>query len=148
MASNSIVSERALREIYLKGFETALKSCESKTIMSSYNLINGEHTCNSRDLLTHVLRDEWGYEGLVMTDWYASNDMVGMAGGRVNKYPAGDAAGCVHAGNELSMPGFILDKISISDSLLEGADVRYPISRAELQREACRVLKLIQDMTK
>lgn len=63
---DSIVSERALREIYLKGFEIAVKESAPLALMSSYNLVNGVHTANSYDLLTNVLRREWGYQGLVM----------------------------------------------------------------------------------
>jgi len=67
---SSIVSQRALREIYLKGFEICVKSVQPWSIMSSYNLINGVHASASRELLTDILRGEWGYEGVVTTDWY------------------------------------------------------------------------------
>ena len=109
MASNSIVSERALREIYLRNFEICIRESAPAAVMSSYNLVNGEHANNSKDIQTYVLRDEWGYDGAVMTDWYAVGGMMSAAGGRTDKHPAGLASGCIHAGNDLVMPGMEAD---------------------------------------
>ncbi|MBR6743623.1 MAG: glycoside hydrolase family 3 protein, partial [Clostridia bacterium] len=67
--SDSIVSERALREIYLKGFEICVRESAPKIIMTSYNLINGVHTSESAELLQGILREEWGYRGMLTTDW-------------------------------------------------------------------------------
>lgn len=78
-------------------------------VMSSYNLVNGEHTNNSKDLINYVMRDEWGYEGLVMTDWFAVGGFMAAADTRVNKHPIGDQAGCIYAGNDLIMPGMAKD---------------------------------------
>ena len=70
--NNSQVSERAMREIYLRGFEICVKESRPHALMTSYNLLNGVHTSERRDICVDILRSEWGYEGLVMTDWLIS----------------------------------------------------------------------------
>lgn len=87
------LSERALREIYLRGFEIAVREADAGAIMTAYNKVNGVYASNSHDLLTKVLRDEWGFDGVVMTDWTATNK--GWA----------DNGTCMTAGNDLLMPG-------------------------------------------
>ena len=93
MSSN--VTERALREIYLKGFEIAVKEGSPKTVMSSYNKLNGVYTSNSYDLCTKVLRNEWGFNGLVMSDWWATWEKRGLASNSL----------ALASGNDLIMPG-------------------------------------------
>ena len=76
MASNSVLDERTLREIYLTGFEIAVKEGKARSIMSSYNEINGVYANENYHLLQEILRDEWGFDGFVVSDWGASNDHV------------------------------------------------------------------------
>jgi len=87
------VSQRAIRELYLKGFEMAVRQSKPWTLMSSYNIINGVYAQGNKDLLTTILRDEWGYKGIVMTDWIGKRD----------KLPTEQE---VAAGNDLMMPGY------------------------------------------
>ncbi len=91
--SSSNLSERALREIYLKGFEIAVKESQPLALMSSYNLINDVYSPNCHDTLTKVLRSEWDFRGMVMTDWFSCGKTKG------------DASKCQSAGNDLVMPG-------------------------------------------
>lgn len=127
---SSIVSQRALREIYLKGFEIAVKESQPMAIMTSYNKVNGVHTANSYDLCTEAARKEWGFEGIIMTDWTTTN-----AGGGCS------AAKCLRAGNDLIMPGKLSDRKEILDAVhglgTQFLDIRY------LDECALRMLKVI-----
>ncbi len=145
--SNSVVSERALREIFLKTFEVCIKNYSPYGVMSSYNLINGEHTCNSKELLTYALRDEWGFDGIVMTDWYATQDVLAAGGKRENKHGIGSAAGCVKSGNDLTMPGGKTDFEDIMRALTD-REYAYYLSRAELQAAAKRILTAVMKLRK
>ena len=122
------MTERALREIYLTGVELAGREGAAKGLMTSYNKINGIYTSNSKDLLTHVLRQEWGYDGLVMTDWTATAE--GQA----------DPAKCIESGNDLIMPGSGSDKKRIKDAIKNKT-----LPRRDLNRCAGNVLKAIRD---
>lgn len=115
--NNSIISERALREIYLKGFEICVKEARPFAVMSAYNLINSEHCSNSSILLTSILRNEWGFDGIVMTDWYATQEIFSSDG---KPYTSSDSALCINAGNDLIMPGSTKDIEKIRSSLNNG----------------------------
>ena len=122
MGSNSILSERTLREIYLKGFEIAIKESQPMSIMTSYNLINGVHAANCNDTCTKAARCEWGFKGMIMTDWTTTEHG-----------PDCTASGCMRAGNDLVMPGAASDRENIKKELDEGTlsldDLKACISR-------------------
>ena len=105
MHVNEHITERTLREIYLKGFEIAVKTAGPMTIMTSYNRINGVHSANNYDLCTKIAREEWGFGGYIMTDWSTT------VGGGSN------AAKCIEAGNDLVMPGNDSDIREIMDAV-------------------------------
>lgn len=133
---NAVVSERALREIYLKGFEMAVREGGAFSIMSSYNLVNGVHAASNYDLLTTILRGEWGYTGIVMTDWWARGNEEGYESDRRN------FASMVRAQNDLYMVTRDAAANSNGDNLAEALkDGR--LTRGELLRCAanlCRAL--------
>lgn len=136
MFTNAHISERALREIYLKGFEIAVKTAQPYAIMTSYNLINGTHAANHYDMLQNVARDEWGFEGFIMTDWYTSQDTTAL--GMVSesgKYSYSDGVQCIKAGNDLQMPGCRKNVEDIVDGVKNGR-----ITKADLQRCAKHIL--------
>ena len=118
------ISQRALREIYLRAFEIAVKEGEPWTIMSSYNRVNGKHVCNTYDLCTKVLRKEWGFSGLVMSDWNATEQC--------------SYAEAINAGNDLIMPGGNNVVKKLLGDLKEGK-----LDKNALNNSAARVLELI-----
>ncbi len=123
MNNDAHISQRALREIYLKGFEIAIKESKPWTVMTSYNYINGIYTSESKDLVETILRDEWGYEGTVMTDWF---------GGK-------DGALQMWAGNDMLQPG----KAEQFDSIVAGVKSG-KLAEADLDRNVQRILKLVE----
>ena len=132
-ASNSIISERALREIYLRGFRICVREANPHAVMTSYNLLNGVHTSERRDLTEDYLRSECGYQGIVMTDWLVA---VGQLS-RNPKYPAPTASGIAAAGGDLVMPGGNSDYKDILAALKSGK-----LERKQLEMNASRVLRI------
>ena len=120
--NDSRVDTRALREIYLKGYEITVKESQPWTIMSSYNKLDGEYTQQSHDLLTKILRDEWGFDGIVMTDWGSKEGTVKA----------------VAAGNDLMMPGNATETQRIVDAVKSGE-----LSEADLDRNVRNMLNYI-----
>ena len=125
---SSNLSERALREIYLRGFEICVREANALSIMTSYNKVNGVYSPNSHDLCTKVLRNEWGFDGVVMTDWFSTN--------------AGQASNAVamKAGNDLIMPGGSYHKKALKKELEAGI-----CSEEDLRRCCANVIKSIFD---
>lgn len=136
MHSNSQVSQRALRDIYLKGFRIAIDESDPATVMSSYNLLNGEHTSQRFDLLETLLREEWGYKGIVMSDWVSGN-----INKPDDKYPGAVASGAVKAGNDIMMPGTDGHHKDIMNAL-NNENAAYPIARSDLEKSAARMIQM------
>ncbi len=122
MANDAQVSRRALREIYLKGFETAVKESEPWTVMSSYNYLNGIYTSENPELLTDLLRDEWGYDGMVMTDWFGGSDAVAQ----------------MKAGNDMLQPGYNAQYEAIVEGVKNGT-----LDESVVDKNIGRILKMI-----
>lgn len=122
MANDARVSQRAIREIYLKGFEIAVKESAPWTVMSSYNYLNGTYTSENPELLTSILRDEWGYGGMVMTDWFGGKDAVAQ----------------MIAGNDMLQPGKEIQYEQIVEGVRNGS-----LDEAVLDRNVKRVLEMI-----
>ncbi len=135
--NSSNVSERALREIYLKGFGIAVRESQPKALMTSYNLINGDHTAQRRDLIEDILRCEFGFEGIVMTDW-----VLAFMNSKLNKYPATQPHRVAAAGGDLFMPGSRGDYKDILAGLASGE-----LSREQLLINVSRLYRLARELT-
>lgn len=137
---NSVVSERALREIYLRPFEIAVRQGGAKAVMTSYNSLNGHWTASNYDLVNTVLRHEWGFEGLVMTDWWACmNDCV-TAGEPTIK----NTAAMIRSGNNVYM---VVDNDGAAENIfgdnIDSALAAGALTVGELQRSAFQVVSFI-----
>ena len=135
--SNSMVSERALREIYLKGFKIAIEDSNPIALMTSYNLLNGVHTSERKDLIIDILRSEWKYNGLIMTDWFRSGELEYQ----ISKHPAQNSTNNLISRNNLQMGGRIINYNEVSKSLLE-----QKIKRKDLLENASIIYTFIEKL--
>ena len=138
MGVNAHVSERALREIYLKGFEITVKESQPWTVMSSYNYLNGTYTSARKDLLSTVLRNEWRFKGLVMTDWFGGYDGFSGKNSPFGPNSVSDVTAQLSAGNDLLMPGMPAQKKAIVENIKNGK-----LSNEDININLRRVLELV-----
>ncbi|MBE5957644.1 MAG: beta-glucosidase [Lachnospiraceae bacterium] len=131
LLSNSNATERTIREIYLKAFEICVKESKPKAIMTSYNLINGVHTASNKELIKYILRAEWGFDGMVMSDWGTTGFAIMQRDTtkKETRYDYSDPVQCIEAGNDIIMPGFEKDmfdiKEAVSNNKLDINDLRF-----------------------
>ena len=138
---SSVISERALREIYLKPFEIAVKDGGARSIMTSYNRVNGIYSANNYDMNTVILREQWKFTGIVMSDWWA---YIGVTGGDTAEYSLTDHSVMARSQNDIYMVCTNVEKESLDETdvikeLENGGGTR--ITRAELQRNAANILR-------
>ena len=134
--SNSQVSHRALRELYLRGFGIAVRESRPRAVMTSYNLLNGVHTSERRDLIEDVLRAEFGFDGLVMTDW-----LIAQMKDKRALHPIANPARIPASGNDVLMPGTKADCKAVLDALRSGA-----LDRDQVRRNASRLIRLVREL--
>ncbi len=137
-SSSSNLTEKTLREIYLRGFEIAVKESNPMTVMASYNLVNGLHVVNSYDLLGKVLRNEWGFKNMVMSDW----DSMKCRPGEPEVAMTGDVQKAQAAQLDLVCPGRDDQKVAVLNGLKSGK-----VKRGDLERSATRILRMIRANT-
>ena len=138
MYCNAHIKERAIREIYLRNFGICIEASQPMTIMTSYNLINGIHAANCYDSITCYAREECGFQGYVMTDWFTSNAKVSGAMAKPNpKYPCSSSPLCVYAGNDVQMPGSEGNIEDIITAVKDGS-----LKLGYLQRCAAKLLEI------
>ena len=133
---NGVISERAIRELYLKGFELAVKEGNAYSIMSTYGPINGLYTASNYDLLTQILRKEWGYEGFVMSDWWAKGNEEGCEGKKQ------EMAAMVRSQNDIYMVANNAEKNSNNDNMFEALETEC-LTIGEMQRCASNLLRIL-----
>ena len=133
--NSSNASERVLRELYLRGFEICIRESRPLAVMSSYNLINGVHTSESAELCQDILRSEFGFKGLLMTDWIVGGDILGGGG----KYGAPSAPRVAASGHSLFMPGSKKDYEELVQGIKDGI-----VSRAQLKWNAHWLLETLK----
>lgn len=134
--SSSVVSHRALRDLYLRGFAIAVRESHPRTVMTSYNLLNGVHTSERRDLIEDVLRAEFGFDGVVMTDW-----LIAQMKDKRSAHPIAHPGKIPASGNDVLMPGTKADYRSILNALRSGA-----LERDQLQRNVSRLICLAREL--
>lgn len=133
LSINEHITERTMRELYLKGFEIVVKESQPWTVMSSYNLINGTYTSARKDLLTDILRKEWGFKGIVMTDWFG-----GFAGFESLKGGSSNVVAQLTAGNDLLMPGIPVQTKAVLENIKSGK-----LSKEVVDTNVRRILELV-----
>lgn len=129
---NSVVDERTMRDLYLKGFELTVKYAEPYAIMTSLNRVNGSHGTNNKDIATYTVRDEWGFQGVIMTDWNTTTPARGA-----------NTSACINSGNNLIMPGSSSDHVKLKEALHNLSGHGDTISLGNLQYCAMNVLRYI-----
>lgn len=135
---DAVVSERALRELYLKGFEIAVKEGDARYVMSSYNPVNGLFTASNYDLLTRILREEWGFRGIVMSDWWAKGNEEGTPG------EGWEVAAMVRSQNDLNMVTEDARENTRQDNLNISANT-HKLTLGDMQRCAMSILRVLMD---